>query len=238
VTFVLASDARVFLHQLDDESVDLFVLDPPYLAVRDLWDHEWKTAEEYSAWLVGLCLLARRKVKPKGSLIMFNGIGRHGEHPLFDVIKGLERGGWFFRNWITWKRPRAFGKSENYLFGRDEIVWFSASSRLAEVTFNTPLLDTKPKKPGKTEFLKATNVWDDIQPAFRPTRTCQRPLPLIARLVRTHSNPGDLVVDCFAGSGSTGIVSHNLGRRFLGCEQIAEDAAAANQRVSAAIRTN
>jgi len=139
VTFVLASDARVFLHQLDDESVDLFVLDPPYLAVRDLWDHEWKTAEEYSAWLVGLCLLARRKVKPKGSLIMFNGIGRHGEHPLFDVIKGLERGGWFFRNWITWKRPRAFGKSENYLFGRrDRLVLGELEARRGHVQHAAP----------------------------------------------------------------------------------------------------
>jgi DNA modification methylase len=236
VPFVVAADARVFLDQLDDASVDLFLIDPPYFAVRDLWDHDWKTADEYSAWLVALCDVARRKVKPKGSLIMFNGIGRHGEHPIFDVIRGLERGGWCFRNWITWKRSRAFGKSDNYLFGRDEIVWFSASAKPREITFNTPFLDEKPKKPGKTEFLKATNVWDDIQPVFRPTRECQRPLPLIARLIRSHSNEGELVSDFFSGSGTTGIVSHNLRRRFLGCEQNESDAEAANRRVKAARR--
>jgi DNA modification methylase len=145
-------------------------------------------------------------------------------------------GGWTFRNWITWKKPKAFGKGSNYLWGRDEILWFSGSSKPNEVTFNVPFLEKKPKKLGKTEFLKVTNVWDDIEPVFRPTRACQRPLPLIARLIRTHSNPGDLVADFFAGSGTTGVVAHNLDRRFLGCELNADDAAAADRRVSAAIR--
>jgi DNA modification methylase len=133
-------------------------------------------------------------------------------------------------------RDTTFGKDNNYLFNRDEILWFSASSKDNQLTFNVPFLDRKLKRPGKTEFKKASNVWDDIEHVFRPARTCQRSLPLMARLIKTHSNTGDLVVDFFAGFGTTGIVAHNLGRRFLGCEAIEADALDADRRVAAALR--
>ena len=234
VNYVVAADAKDFLAALRDESVDLFLLDPPYFRiVGDLWDHQWESPEVYAEWLVGICTLARQKVKPTGSLVIFQGMGKHGQHPVFLVVAGIEKT-WHFRNWITWKKSRAFGKSGNYLFCRDEILWFSATPRDDKTTFNTPFPDRRLKRPGKTEFKKVSNVWDDIEQVFRPERSCRRPLPLLARLIKAHSNPGDLVVDCFAGYGTTGIVAHNLGRRFLGCEAIEEDAVAADARVTAA----
>ncbi len=236
MNYVVAADAEKFLGALSDESVDLFLIDPPYFKiVRDLWDHQWESAGAYAEWLVGLCALARRKVKPTGSLLIFQAIGKHGQHPVFQVVAGIERS-WHFRNWITWKRSRAFGKGGNYLFCRDEILWFSATARDDQTTFNTPFLGKKLKRPGKTEFKKASNVWDDIEQVFRPERSCRRPLPLLARLIQTHSRPGDLVVDFFAGYGTTGIVAHNLGRRFQGCEAIEQDALDADRRVSSAKR--
>ncbi len=234
MTYVVAADAEKFLTGLKDASVDLFLIDPPYFkVVRDLWDHQWESAEVYAKWLINLCELARQKVKPNGSMIMFQSIGKHGQHPVFQVIAGVERH-WHFRNWITWKKSRAFGKGSNYLFCRDEILWFSANGKDEQVTFNVPLTEQKLKRPGKTEFKKVSNVWTDIEMVFRPERSCRRPLPLLARLIKAHSNPDDLVVDFFSGFGTTGIVSHNLGRRFLGCEAIEEDARAANRRVMAA----
>jgi site-specific DNA-methyltransferase (adenine-specific) len=236
VNYVVAADAKDFLTALRDESVDLFLLDPPYFRiVGDPWDHQWDSAEAYAEWLVGLCTLARRKVKATGSLVLFQGIGKHDQHPIFQVISGIERT-WHFRNWITWKKSRAFGKSGNYLYCRDEILWFSATARDDKTTFNAPFLDQKLKRPGKTEFRKVSNVWDDVEHVYRPERICRRPMPLLARLIKAHSDPRDLVVDCFAGYGTTGIVAHNLGRQFLGCEAIAGDAVAADARVSAAKR--
>ena len=216
--------------------MDLVLIDPPYFGiVRDLWDNQWASSEEYASWLVGLCKLARQKVKPEGSLIMFQALGRHGQHPVFQVITGVEHSGWYFRNWITWKRARPFGKKKDYLYGRDEILWFSASSAPEAITFNVPFTEQRPRKAtAKYEFKKVSNVWDDIELVHRPERSCRRPLPLLARLIKTHSNPGDLVVDFFAGFGTTGIVAHNLGRGFLGCEQIEADAQAADQRITAA----
>lgn len=236
MTYVTAADAKDFLLTLKDESVDLFLIDPPYFGiVRDLWDNQWASAEEYAAWLVGLCKLARQKAKRRGSLIMFQALGRHQQHPIFEVITGVEHEGWCFRNWITWKKARAFGKANDYLYCRDEILWFSASSEREAVTFNVPFTDQRPKRAtAKHPFKKASNVWDDIEQVYRPERSCRRPLPLLARLIKTHSDPGHLVVDFFAGYGTTGIVAHNLGRRFLGCEQIESDALEADRRVAAA----
>jgi len=240
-TYVHAMDAGAFLAALTTP-VDLFLLDPPYYGiVKDSWDNQWPNTnagrDAYVDWLARLLALARQKISPRGSLLCFGGIGEHGAHPLFDVIRRTEAAGWTYRNWITWKKRRAYGKSHDYLFCREEILWYSASPDRTTVTFNVPLLDEKrgypgwdPAHPAKSEYKRVSNVWDDIPELMRPERYCQKPLPLLERLIQTHSNPGNVVVDCFAGWGSTGVAALGLGRRFVGCEAIAEDAAKADQR--------
>ena len=197
----------------------------------------------YVAWLVDHLKWASQALKPNGSLLMFGGIGKDRSHPLFDVMKDVERlTKLTYRNMITWKKRRGYGKSHDYLFCREEIVWYSASAERTEVTFNIPLLDVKrgyagwdPKHPAKSEFKRVSNVWDDIPELMRPKRNCQKPEPLIQRLIETHSNPGDLVVDFFAGYGTTGIVALKLGRRFVGCEAIVDDARDADARCGFAL---
>jgi DNA modification methylase len=235
--FVEAARAEDFLPRLRRD-VNLFVVDPPYFGiVKDTWDNRWKDSRDYSRWLVNLLSAARTKAAPDASLIVFGGIGGHGVHPLFDVIRGVERSGWHYRNWVTWKKRRAYGKSHDYLFTREEILWYSVSPVRTEVTFNIPYLGEKRgyagfnrSYPAKSEFKRVSNVWDDITELFAPERACQKPIPLLTRLIETHSNEGDLVVDFFAGYGSTGMAALSLGRRFMGCEAIREDALAADLR--------
>lgn len=100
----------------------------------------------------------------------------------------------------------------------------------------------KVRYPALSEFKRVGNVWTDIDPVIedcpelmRPKRSCQKPEKLMDRLVTTHSNPGDLVVDLFCGWGSTGVSAVSLGRNFLGCEAIVADAHSANERVTAAV---
>lgn len=133
--------------------------------------------------------------------------------------------------------------SHDYLFCREEIAWYSVSPQRTEVTFNIPLLDVKrgyegwnEKYKAKSEFKRVSNVWDDIPEIFRPERNTQKPLLLMNRLVKTHSNPGDLVVDPFVGWGSTGVSALALGRRFQGSEKIPEDAAKADERCAIAAK--
>ena len=242
--YILPQAASQFLESIEDSSVDLFLIDPPYYAiVPESWDNQWKSQEHYVTWLLKLVNLAQRKLEPDGSLLMFGGIGKHGSHPLFSLMDSMEMFSWHFRNMITWKKRRAYGKSHDYLFCREEIVWYSKSAERTSVVFNVPLLDVKrgyagfdKDHPAKSEYKRVSNVWDDIPELMRPERSCQKPLPLIERLINTHSNPGDLVVDFFAGYGTTGIAALGLGRRFLGCEAIRADALWADARCRRAVR--
>jgi len=223
--YVRSQDACAFIESLEDASVGLVLIDPPYYGiVDDSWDNQWASEDDYVSWLSVMCYAARKKLTPTGSLLVFGGVGKHGSHPFFRVISELEKK-FHFRNLITWKKRRAYGKKFNYLHCREEIVWYSKSSVESEVTFNIPYLTEKrgyagfnKKYPAKSPYYRVSNVWADIGELMRPKRTAEKPIPLLERLILTHSNPNDLVVDFFAGTGSTGVAALKNGRRFLGCD--------------------
>jgi len=250
--YVKPCTADALLDNIPDGTVQLLLTDPPYFGiVGDHWDNQWPTERAFAEWLSAILLRALPKLTPTGSLVFFSALGRHGSHPLFRVVTALEDGGYTWRNLITWKKRRAYGKSHDYLYAREEIVWMSRSPERTEVTFNKPYLDEKrgyagfsKDYPALSEFKRVGNVWTDIDPVIedcpelmRPKRACQKPERLMDRLVLTHSNPGDMVVDLFCGWGSTGVSAVSLGRNFLGCEAIVADAHSANDRVTAAVPT-
>lgn len=238
---VLECSAEVLLKQLQPESVDLFLFDPPYFdVVGQKWDNQWKTVDDYVTWFHSLALGAKGTLKPHGSFIFFGGLGNHGFRPFWSVCQMLEWGTgslFHYRNIITWKKRRAYGKSHDYLFAREEIAWYSKSSNRTEVTFNIPYTNVKrgyagynKKYPAKSEFKRVSNVWDDIPELMRPERETQKPVELMERLVVTHSNPDDLIVDLFTGSGTTGVAALKNGRRFIGCDTDTNVIARANER--------
>lgn len=234
MTYIQHADARDFLNGLPAASVDLVLTDPPYYGiVKDSWDNQWETVDKFVLWLKYIFRDCQRVLKPTGTLLFFGGIGKQGQRPLLRLIQDLDSE-WVYQNWITWGKRRAYGKKDDYLFTREEILWYTMSE---EFTFNIPLLDVRrgyagfnKKYPAKSEFKRVTNVWSDIPELMRPARYCQKPEPLLRRLIETHSNPGDMVIDMFSGYGTTGIVSLKLGRRFAGCEMIEQDAVQANAR--------
>jgi len=232
--YIRHSDALKFVESLPENSVDLVLTDPPYYGiVKDSWDNQWNSVEDFVAWLFWIFTACRRVLKPTGSIVFFGGIGKSQQRPLLRMIEAMDRR-FVYQNWITWGKKRAYGKKDDYLFTREEILWYTMSESF---TFNIPLLAEKrgyagfnAKYPAKSEFKRVTNVWSDIPELFRPKRYCQKPEPLMARLIETHSNPSDTIIDPFAGYGSTGMVALKLRRQFQGCEIIEADAVAANQR--------
>jgi site-specific DNA-methyltransferase (adenine-specific) len=232
--YIQHSDALKFVESLPEGSVDLVLTDPPYYGiVKDSWDNQWSCVEDFVVWLFWIFTACRRILKPTGSIVFFGGIGKSQQRPLLRMIEAMDRR-FVYQNWITWAKKRAYGKKDDYLFTREEILWYTMSEAF---TFNIPLLAEKrgyagfnAKYPAKSEFKRVTNVWSDIPELFRPKRYCQKPEPLMARLIETHSNPGNMIIDPFAGYGSTGLVALKLRRQFQGCEIIEADAVAANQR--------
>ena len=223
--FVYKLDVNVFAGIFPNESIDLLCFDPPYMGiVDDEWDNQWATTEQYVDWFMTFMGKFRIKMARNSSVLFFGGIGQENNRAFFDVIRAMDRSrDWTYRNIITWKKRRAYGKEHDYLFCREEIAWYSTSSIKENVTFNIPLLDEKrgyagfnAKYPAKSEYKRVSNVWDDIPELMRPERKCQKPLDLMDRIIKTHSNPGDVVVDPFVGWGSTGVSAVQLGRDFIG----------------------
>jgi len=227
VTSVRFQSCFELAKSLDDSSVDLLLTDPPYSGVLGAdWDNQWTNADAYAGWFCSVIEAFLPKLKQSASVIFFGGLGKHGDKPLFRTMLAIEAKCLLqYRNLITWKKRRAYGKSHDYLFCREEIAWYSVSKERTGVTFNVPLLDEKrgyegfsKKYPAKSEFKRVSNVWTDIPELMRPKRVAQKPVELMRRLVKTHSNEGDLVVDPFAGSGTTGIAALLEGRKFVGAD--------------------
>lgn len=239
MTYVQTVDAYEFVNSLDDNSVRLCLTDPPYNGIiGEKWDNQWKTPKDFSFWLSTLFLNILPKLTDDGSLVFFGSLGRHGNHPIFDTVTTLESGGYFWRDWLTWRKRRAYGTAKSYLYIREEVLWLSKSPDTW--VFHKPYTNTlrgyepfNPEYPTHSPYKRVGNVIDDINELFRPERVCQKPMPLMRRFVETHSDPGDLVVDPFVGWGTTGVAAVECGRRFKGSEAIPEDAAKANERIEA-----
>ena len=201
-TYITAQDCFDFIKTLQDDSVDLFLTDPPYMGiVEDSWDNQWKSVKDYVDWMYRLLEAVKPKMKETGSIIFFGGIGKHEERPFFSLLQKIEEKNLLhYRNLITWGKRRAYGKSHDYLFCREEIAWYSMSPERTKVTFNIPLTNIKrgyagfsKKYPAKSEFKRVSNVWTDIPELQRPERQAQKPIPLLNRLIETHSNVGRFV---------------------------------------------
>ncbi|HXS12619.1 MAG TPA: site-specific DNA-methyltransferase [Acidobacteriaceae bacterium] len=129
-----------------------------------------------------------------------------------------------FRNEIIWAYDYGGKPRDRWPAKHDNLLWYSRSP--TRYTFHYDAIDRVPYMapslvgPEKAARGKIpTDVWwITVVPTNSREKTgypTQKPLKLLERIVRVHSNPGDLVLDFFAGSGTTGQAAANLGRRFL-----------------------
>jgi site-specific DNA-methyltransferase (adenine-specific) len=175
---------------------------------------------EYLAFLQVHLREARRVLKDDGSLYLH--LDFHSAHHarlMLDDVFGAER----FLNEIVWAYDYGGRPRDRWPRKHDTILWYAKGTRW---TFNRDDVDRIPyMAPGLVGPEKAargklpTDVWWlTIVPTASRERTgypTQKPESLLARIVRASSNPGDLVLDFFCGSGTTGAVAKRLGRRFL-----------------------
>jgi len=210
--------------------VPLILADPPYgNVVSEKWDVTEQTDEQFSKWMVDWTDLWKNDcLLPGGGFYVWGGIGQPGFRPFFKYVRDVELVGQFeLSNVITWKKKRGYGLSYNYLFVREELAYFVKGNAKKPRCFNIPLLNEvrgyagyNKKYPAKSAFYRRTNVWTDITEIMRgkahPTEKAQR----VAEIpIEVHTNPGEYVLDPFAGSGSTALAARKLGRKFVMIEK-------------------
>jgi site-specific DNA-methyltransferase (adenine-specific) len=246
-------ECLAFLRSLPDDSIDHCITDPPYnisgyddkrkigwLDSNSVWkesknftkiDEDWDKfgdldySEFTRAWLSEI----RRVVKPNGNILVFGSY-----HNIYQVGVTLESLELKINNSIVWYKRNAFPNITGRMLceSTEHIVWAvnGSKKKAKNWVFNYEALK-KLTHNGK----QMRNMWDiPMTPASEKKfgkHPSQKPIELSNRLIIGFTNPGDLVIDPFLGSGSFLVAAKALGRDYLGVEQDSSYADLANERL-------
>lgn len=230
------SDAVEFLRSVESDSVDLVFADPPYNIKKAEWD-TFQSQKEYVEWSLGWIREAHRILRPTGSLYIcgFSEILadlKWGASPLFKGCKWLV---WYYRNKANlgkdWGRSHEsilhFRKGRDFKFNMDSV----------RIPYNAHTLKypSHPQAESSQYGNGKKHVWTPHPNGAKPKdvleiptlsnhswerqdHPTQKPVALLRKCIEASTDPGDLVVDPFGGSGTTFAVAEALGRRWTGCE--------------------
>jgi len=226
---------QVLDRQIDDSSVDLIFADPPYNIGKNFNGRldKWPSDEAYLQWSYKWIDQCLRKLKPAGSLYFMCSTQclPHFDLYIRNKLTVLSRIVWFYdssgvqakRHFGSLYEPILFcvRDPENYTFNADDIkvaARTGAERKLIDYRKPVPTVYSSTKVPG--------NVWEIPRVRYRMAEyeehPTQKPVALLERIIRASSNPGDVVLDPFAGTFTTGFVAKEHGRHFVGIEIEAE----------------
>lgn len=222
------------LEYLPDKFVDLVFVDPPYNLSKTFNLTSFKVMEsaKYEEWLDSWVQKIIRLLKPHASVYICGDWKSSGA--IFNVAKKYFQ----IQNRITFEREKGRGAKSNWK-NCSEDIWFCTLSD--NYHFDVEAVKMKRKviapykdengKPkdwedsgdGKYRITYPSNVWADITVPFwsMPENTdhpTQKPEKLVAKIILASSKPNDVVFDPFLGSGTTSVVAHKLGRRYIGID--------------------
>lgn len=217
------------------KKLPLVIADPPYgNIVNEEWDKIEVDDREFARWMIDWTKKLEAISLPGAGLYVWGGIGKpaEGDKPPFRpfyryVVEAERETGYRLSTHITWKKKRAYGIQWGYLFTREELAYFVLGDIKKPRKFTVPLLDVKrgyegynKNYPAKSEFLRRTNVWDDITEILKgKTHVNQKPTRLMEIPIEVHTEPDEWVLDPFAGSGTTAHAARKLGRRWVVVER-------------------
>jgi len=201
-------------------------------AVDDDWD-KFASFETYDAFTRAWLLACRRVLKPNGSLWV---IGSY--HNIFRVGTALQDLGFWILNDVVWRKtnPMPNFRGRRFTNAHETLIWASRDQNARGYTFNYEAL----KAGGEDVQMRSDWLFPLCTGGERlkggegrKVHPTQKPEALLHRILMASTRPGDVVLDPFFGTGTTGAVAKYLGRHFVGIER--EDAyiAAASARIAA-----
>jgi site-specific DNA-methyltransferase (adenine-specific) len=230
---VVYGNAFDVLAKLPAVRYDLLFADPPYNLTKTFGKETFSRSslDEYENWIDSWLRLCRPLLKETASVYICGD---------WRSSSAIERAGakyFKLRNRITWEREKGRGAKANWKNAAEDIWYFTVSD---DYTFNLDAVKLKRKviapytengKPkdwdrsddGNFRLTHPSNIWTDISVPFwsMPENTdhpTQKPEKLLAKLILASTNEGDMVLDPFAGSGTTAVVAKKLGRHFTTVE--------------------
>jgi len=244
---IISGDCIETMQSLPEASVDMIFADPPYNlqlegelhrpnnsrvdGVEEAWDRfdDFASYDRFSeAWLSA----ARRILKPEGTLWV---IGSY--HNIFRVGARLQDLGYWILNDVVWRKtnPMPNFRGRRFTNAHETMIW-CARDREGRYRFNYEAMKSL------NDDLQMRSDWllpicsggerlkDGGGKKAHPT---QKPEALLHRVILASTQPGDLVLDPFFGTGTTGVVAKRLGRNYIGIERDPGYIAAAEKRLSA-----
>ena len=245
---ILDGDCIEAMRSLPDACVDMIFADPPYNlqlggdlsrpdgshvdAVTDHWDQfdSFAAYDKFSReWLTE----ARRVLKPNGSLWV---IGSY--HNIFRLGAMLQDMGFWILNDIVWRKanPMPNFKGTRFTNAHETLIWCSMGEK-AKYTFNYRAMKTL------NDELQMRSDWvlpicggqERLKKEGHKVHPTQKPEALLYRVMLATTNKGDVVLDPFFGTGTTGAVAKRLGREWIGCEREGIYREAALERIELAL---
>lgn len=228
-TLIKETDCLELLNTLPDESVQLIVCDPPY----NLNLAEWDDFNDYIEWASKWLDEVPRVLKKTGSIVIFGGTQFRDEEggDLLKILSYMRKNSpLLLVNIIIWYYKNGMGAQRFFSNRHEEIAWFTKTNKyifnLDDVRIpydeETKRAYKKDKRLNHETIEKGknpTNVWEiprlNGNAKERVGHQTQKPLKLIERVIKSMSNPGDIVLDFFAGSGSTTVTSIHTGRNSI-----------------------
>ena len=204
-----------YIKNIKDNSIDLILIDPPYEISRDTNfasgektgknTDRFRVSMDFGEWdknFDGLELIIKegyRVLRPGGTFICFYDLWK-----IETLKKYFDNNNYKQVRFIEWLKtnPVPLNSKINYLTNSREVA--ISAIKISKPTFNSQYDNGLYNYP----------ICHD-KGRFHPT---QKPLELIEDLIKKHSNEGDIVLDCFAGSCTTGVAALKLKRNFMGCE--------------------
>ena len=250
INTILAGDCIEIMNGLPAASVDLIFADPPYNlqlkgelhrpdnsrvdAVDDEWDQfsSFKAYDDFTrAWLKA----ARRLLKPDGAIWV---IGSY--HNIFRVGAALQDEGYWILNDVVWRKsnPMPNFRGKRFTNAHETMIWASKSEG-AKYTFNYEALKSLNEgiQMRSDWVLPICNGGERLKDAEgEKAHPTQKPQALLHRVLVGSTKPGDIVLDPFFGTGTTGAVAKMLGRDWIGIEREAKYRDVAAQRIASVRR--
>ncbi|WP_294727087.1 adenine-specific DNA-methyltransferase [uncultured Fusobacterium sp.] len=240
---IFTGDVFEGLKEIKDETVDLFFIDPPYNIGKEYLGNgtdKWESDKEYIEWCYKWLDICIKKLKPTGSMYL---MAATQFMPYLDIYLNekmdiLSRIVWHYDSsgvqakkfYGSLYEPILFAvkNKKKYIFNSKDIMVEAktgAQRKLIDYRKNPPEPYNTMKVPG--------NVWYYPRVRYRmpeyENHPSQKPEALLERIIKASSNEGDLIVDPFSGTFTTGAVAMKLNRKFYGIE-ISEEYVAIGER--------